>query len=150
MVQPFLSHLRVLDFSWAAAGPYATELLGFMGAEILKVESARRLDLARRGFYQQAEPNTSTDFNDLNLNKRSLCINLSTQVPVRADIPDLFNMWALRGHPNLHSPRVCLSRTQGLKRPFSIYDLPAKHREIRRQRPDVLLRYGEVVITQHN
>ncbi|MEE8304444.1 MAG: CoA transferase [Candidatus Tectomicrobia bacterium] len=79
MVQPFLSHLRVLDFSWAAAGPYATELLGFMGAEILKVESARRLDLARRGFYQQAEPNTSTDFNDLNLNKRSLCINLSTQ-----------------------------------------------------------------------
>ncbi len=78
MGQPFLPHIRVLDFSWAAAGPYATELLGFMGAEILKVESRQRLDLARRGFYQQAEPNTSTDFNDLNLNKRSLCINLST------------------------------------------------------------------------
>lgn len=78
MVQPFLPHIRVLDFSWAAAGPYATELLGFMGADIIKIESRQRLDLARRGFYQKAEPNTSTDFNDLNLNKRSLCINLST------------------------------------------------------------------------
>jgi benzylsuccinate CoA-transferase BbsF subunit len=77
MVQPFLPHIRVLDFTWAAAGPYAAELLGFMGAEILKVESRQRLDLARRGFYQSAPLDASTDFNDLNLNKHSLCLNLA-------------------------------------------------------------------------
>lgn len=77
MVQPFLQQVRVLDFSWAAAGPYATELLGFMGAEILKVESRQRLDLARRGFYQTATPDASADFNDLNLNKQSLCLDLT-------------------------------------------------------------------------
>jgi benzylsuccinate CoA-transferase BbsF subunit len=76
-VQPFLQHIRVLDFTWAAAGPYAAELLGFMGAEILKVESHQRLDLARRGFYQSAPLDASTDFNDLNLNKRSVCLNLA-------------------------------------------------------------------------
>lgn len=77
VVQPFLRHVRVLDFSWAAAGPYATELLGFMGAEVFKVESRQRLDLARRGFYHSASPDASADFNDLNLNKRSVCVNLS-------------------------------------------------------------------------
>ena len=71
------THIRVLDFTWAAAGPYAGELLGFTGAEILKVESRQRLDLARRGFYQSAPLDASTDFNDLNLNKRSLCLNLA-------------------------------------------------------------------------
>jgi benzylsuccinate CoA-transferase BbsF subunit len=77
VVQPFLRQVRVLDFSWAAAGPYATELLSFMGAEVLKVESRQRLDLARRGFYQSTSPDASADFNDLNLNKRSICLNLS-------------------------------------------------------------------------
>jgi benzylsuccinate CoA-transferase BbsF subunit len=78
MVQPFLQHVRVLDFCWAAAGPYATLLLGFMGADVLKVESRRRPDLSRRGFYQQASLDASTEFHDLNLNKRSVALNLTT------------------------------------------------------------------------
>lgn len=79
MVQPFLPDIRVLDFSWAAAGPYATLLLGFMGAEVLKVESRHRPDLSRRGFYQSAPLDASPAFNDLNLNKRSVGLNLQTQ-----------------------------------------------------------------------
>ena len=78
MVQPFLQNIRVLDFSWAAAGPYASLLLGFMGAEILKVESRRRPDLSRRGFYHKsAGLDASSEFNDLNLNKRSISLNLT-------------------------------------------------------------------------
>ena len=78
MTQPFLQDVRVLDFSWAAAGPYATLLLGFMGADILKVESRQRPDLSRRGFYQSAPLDASSEFNDLNLNKRSVALNLTT------------------------------------------------------------------------
>ena len=79
MVHPFLPNIRVLDFSWAAAGPYATLLLGFMGAEVLKVESRHRPDLSRRGFYQSAPLDASPEFNDLNLNKRSVSLNFQTQ-----------------------------------------------------------------------
>ncbi|PON17433.1 hypothetical protein C2W62_13200 [Candidatus Entotheonella serta] len=77
VVQTWLQGIRVLDFSWAAAGPYATELLGFMGAEVIKVESQHRPDLARRGLYQGTPSlDASSEFNDLNLNKRSIRLNL--------------------------------------------------------------------------
>ncbi len=76
-MQTWLQGIRVLDFSWAAAGPYATELLGFMGAEVIKVESQHRPDLARRGLYQGTPSlDASSEFNDLNLNKRSIRLDL--------------------------------------------------------------------------
>jgi benzylsuccinate CoA-transferase BbsF subunit len=42
-----LQGLRIVDLTQVAAGPYATLLLGFMGAEIIKVESCTRLDISR-------------------------------------------------------------------------------------------------------
>ena len=47
MTQPALDGLRILDMTQIAAGPYATLLLGFMGAEIIKVESCSRMDINR-------------------------------------------------------------------------------------------------------
>jgi benzylsuccinate CoA-transferase BbsF subunit len=36
--QPILQNIRILDFSWVLAGPYATRLLADFGAEVIKVQ----------------------------------------------------------------------------------------------------------------
>lgn len=73
-----LDGLRVLDFTWAWAGPYGTTLLALAGAEVLKLESRARLDMIRRS--QQRKPDGEvlrSSFDHINLNKRSLTLNLS-------------------------------------------------------------------------
>lgn len=73
-----LEGIRVADFTWAAAGPYATLLLALLGAEVVKIESGRRLDPARRGFMADyGGIDRSPNFNELNLNKRSFQVNLT-------------------------------------------------------------------------
>jgi benzylsuccinate CoA-transferase BbsF subunit len=73
-----LEGVRILDFTWAAAGPYATCLLALLGAEVVKVESTRRPDPARRGFLTDyGGINRSPNFNELNLGKRSFQVDLS-------------------------------------------------------------------------
>ena len=47
MTEQALEGLRILDLTQIAAGPYATLLLGFMGAEVIKVESCARMDINR-------------------------------------------------------------------------------------------------------
>ena len=42
-----LHGLRVLDLSQVAAGPYATMFFGYMGAEVIKLESRSRMDINR-------------------------------------------------------------------------------------------------------
>ncbi len=76
-----LEGIRVVDFTWAWAGPYGTFQLGLLGAEVLKVESAQRLDHTRSTSLTTGQRFTghdsSTIFNDLNLNKRSVRLNLT-------------------------------------------------------------------------
>lgn len=74
-----LSGFRIVDTSWAAAGPYATELMALLGAEVIKVETAGHPDLFRRVLDDPAASlDASTRFNALNLRKRGLRVNLHT------------------------------------------------------------------------
>ena len=75
-----LSGVRILDFTWAWAGPHATYLLATLGAEVIKVESRNRPDHARmRSLATGPSYNgidTSPWFNDMNPDKLGLSVDL--------------------------------------------------------------------------
>ena len=58
MARPALEGLRILDLTQVAAGPYAAFLLGFMGAQVIKVESCSRMDISRG----RANPTTPGEY----------------------------------------------------------------------------------------
>ncbi len=76
-----LDGIRIVDFTWAWAGPYATLLLSLLGAEVIKVESRKRLDHTRLRSLMTGPtmggPDKSTVFSDINLNKLSLTLDLT-------------------------------------------------------------------------
>ena len=73
MTQP-LEGLRVLDFGQGVAGPYAGQLLGDHGADVIKVEPPRG-DWSRTMGAQDGTGLTGT-FVAVNRNKRGLCLDL--------------------------------------------------------------------------
>ena len=77
-----LKGVRLTEFTSAWAGPYAACLLGFLGAEIIKVESKMRLDHSRKLSFstgkQFSGPDESEVFNNINLNKKSITLNLKS------------------------------------------------------------------------
>ena len=93
--QPPLAGVRVLDFSWAWAGPTVTRALADFGATVVKVESGRRIDTARTiGPYWHGETGTETSaaFHNLNAGKLSVTVDLDTATG-RAVVLDLVR-WA--------------------------------------------------------
>ena len=69
-----LSGVRVADFSVHAAGPFAGVMLAELGAEVIKIESAARLDITRRPHTMYGKPPSS--FEQVNANKLSVTLNL--------------------------------------------------------------------------
>src|SRR2546428_13686092 len=70
-----LEGVRVVDVTSSLAGPYCTEILGALGADVVKVEHPERGDEARAWgtpFFQ----GSSVMFYAANLNKRSLALDL--------------------------------------------------------------------------
>ena len=78
-----LEGVRIADFCWVWAGPSGTELLSYLGAEVIRIESQDHLCLSRRSTpvpgLPSADVNQSTAYNSLNLGKRSITINLTQQ-----------------------------------------------------------------------
>ena len=76
-----LSGIRVLDLTMAWAGPYASRLLGDMGAEVIKIESVKDWDITRAPRLSGGDPvkghNRSGYFNHLNRNKLGCTLDLS-------------------------------------------------------------------------
>jgi crotonobetainyl-CoA:carnitine CoA-transferase CaiB-like acyl-CoA transferase len=71
-----LSNLRVLDFSRVLAGPFATMMLGDLGAEVIKVERPRVGDETRSWGPPFDEQGRATYFQAVNRNKRSVTLDL--------------------------------------------------------------------------
>ena len=81
MSQPrALQNIRVVDFSWVRAGPWATRWLGAFGAEIIKIEwpenERGRLPSSTTPQHLETNLNTSGNFADTNVNKKSLSLNV--------------------------------------------------------------------------
>ncbi len=77
-----LAGVRVVDFTWVRAGPWATRWLGALGAEVIKVEwplneRGRTTGTPAPGI--AATLNTATNFNDTNANKKGITVNLRTE-----------------------------------------------------------------------
>jgi crotonobetainyl-CoA:carnitine CoA-transferase CaiB-like acyl-CoA transferase len=72
--------VRVIDITSVIAGPFATMILGDLGATVIKIESPRGDDSRHLGppFIQ----GTGIPFVGLNRNKQSLCLNLKDPAAV--------------------------------------------------------------------
>ena len=74
------SGLKVVDFSWAAAGPIATKQLSDNGATLVKIESLKHPDSVRLGGpFKDDTPgvNRSGFFADFNSSKLSLSVDMT-------------------------------------------------------------------------
>lgn len=68
-----LSGLTVIDMTHNQAGPACAQMLGFLGADVIKLEDPKGGDVAR------AQNNDELFFLVLNANKRSLTLNLKSE-----------------------------------------------------------------------
>jgi benzylsuccinate CoA-transferase BbsF subunit len=64
-----LHGIRVLDFTWMLAGPYATRIFADFGAEVIKIQSKKTA--------KGAESNLTGYFNTWNRNKRSVTLDMA-------------------------------------------------------------------------
>src|SRR6201998_1337025 len=72
-----LEGVRIIDMTHNQAGPACAQILGFLGAEVIKVEEPRGGDAARRNMRDRPDSD-SLFFLLFNANKRSLTLNLKT------------------------------------------------------------------------
>src|SRR5262249_17426244 len=73
-----LAGMRVVDLGVGAVVPELCGLLGDLGAEVIKIESAASPDFLRRLTPEPGRPNRSFMFNDENRGQRSVCLDLRT------------------------------------------------------------------------
>src|SRR6202012_6089012 len=72
-----LEGVRILDMTHVQAGPTGTQLLAWMGADVIKVELPGRGDITR-GQLQDVKGADSLYFTMLNSNKRSITVNMKS------------------------------------------------------------------------
>jgi len=130
-----LTGVRILDLSRVFAGPAATQILGDLGADVIKVEEPGRGDEARYfGVTKEmldSHAGVSPSFVALNRNKRSIAIDLGCPAGRRAVL-----------RMARHSDIVVHNFRQGAMKKFGLaYD------DLCRVRPDIILcefsSYGE-------
>ena len=109
-----LSGIRVLDMTHNQAGPACAQMMGFLGADVIKLEEPKGGDIAR------AQNNDELFFLQFNANKRSLTLNLKTdeakahfkKIIAQSDVlienfgPGALDAWAWAGKSCKKSTRV--------------------------------------------
>jgi formyl-CoA transferase len=73
-----LKGIRVIDMTHNQAGPACAQILGFLGADVIKLEEPKGGDVARTNMRDKPDSD-SLFFLILNANKRSLTLNLKTE-----------------------------------------------------------------------
>lgn len=73
-----LNGIRVIDMTHNQAGPACAQILGFLGADVIKLEEPKGGDVARTNMRDKPDSD-SLFFLMLNANKRSLTLNLKTE-----------------------------------------------------------------------
>ncbi|PYN43808.1 MAG: hypothetical protein DME00_26285 [Candidatus Rokuibacteriota bacterium] len=73
-----LDGIRVIDFTHDQAGPSCTQMLAWLGADVIKIERPPHGDRARRLWATPDDPADSYFFLLLNSNKRSIVVDLKT------------------------------------------------------------------------
>ena len=76
MAQAF-NGIRIIDFTQVLAGPFATQQLALLGADVIKIEERETGDQTR-GLMNDSTPGMSPSFLSCNLGKRSLTLNLKS------------------------------------------------------------------------
>src|ERR1700689_85668 len=76
-IQP-LDDIRVLDLTHFVNGPYATLLLSYMGAEVIKIEAPQWGDGMRVAYRPSRAHPIGMSFALMNANKQSITLNLKS------------------------------------------------------------------------
>ena len=150
-----LEGIRVIDSSYVFAGPYATGLLGDLGAEVIKIEGPTRPDFTRGGAFSGLLPdnepksdpwNRMSAYNLVNRGKKSLVVDLTRKegrevlidlIKVSDVIVENFTPRVMRGwgldYPNMKNINpgiVMVSNTgYGYGGPYSAYPAQATTQE---------------------
>jgi benzylsuccinate CoA-transferase BbsF subunit len=83
MLNDALAGFRCVDFSWVFAGPYAGQLLGDLGMEMIKIESRKRMDVVRNYppfAYEDRRLNSSGYWNTHNRSKYSVNLDMKHEM----------------------------------------------------------------------
>jgi benzylsuccinate CoA-transferase BbsF subunit len=77
--QGVLAGIRVIDFTWVWAGPIMGRHLADYGAEVITIENAEYIDLARQLIYKdgEADPDMAVAYTNYNAGKKSLTLNMA-------------------------------------------------------------------------
>lgn len=73
-----LDGVKVIDLTRVFAGPFASQILGDLGADVIKVERLGRGEESRDYGVEEGEPSPGAPFLAHNRNKRSICLDLKS------------------------------------------------------------------------